>query len=326
MSAKCYSSQKISLKTGVKCYSARTFRKNLRRAAGNGRPPVLFCLASCPLIAHAVNGFENVPDRLVVFQQCPRNITGDGFFQKNIRLYYNLIWLVIQESSNLSKKSLSSWISELLISLLLYSAVIIFCIELLYSFSRKCLLAPVLYAFSEIIEVFCVLSCNGCKGSCFSVLISFWHYVTRLTRQNCRKIWKRKRKGTGKRPLHYGSETGSDSCRGWADSRRTERNPLTETADRHRKRRRRTACLAVLHIPEDKKVSWETKNLAGDFLSYVFRVTLIISPVLFWYPDYKHVFNHFYIFSLTFAISNHNKQSDKYIAGSWLQRTRWTRL
>ena len=30
---------KISLKIGVKCYNARTFQKNLRRAAGNGRPP-----------------------------------------------------------------------------------------------------------------------------------------------------------------------------------------------------------------------------------------------------------------------------------------------
>ena len=39
MSAKCYSGQKISLKIGVKCYNARTFQKNLRRAAGNGRPP-----------------------------------------------------------------------------------------------------------------------------------------------------------------------------------------------------------------------------------------------------------------------------------------------
>ena len=39
MSAKCYNSQKISLKIGVKCYNARTFQKNLRRAAGNGRPP-----------------------------------------------------------------------------------------------------------------------------------------------------------------------------------------------------------------------------------------------------------------------------------------------
>ena len=26
-------------KIGVKCYNARTFQKNLRRAAGNGRPP-----------------------------------------------------------------------------------------------------------------------------------------------------------------------------------------------------------------------------------------------------------------------------------------------
>ena len=39
MSAKCYSGQKISLKIGVKCYNARTSQKNLRRAAGNGRPP-----------------------------------------------------------------------------------------------------------------------------------------------------------------------------------------------------------------------------------------------------------------------------------------------
>ncbi|EDM52060.1 hypothetical protein EUBVEN_00787 [Eubacterium ventriosum ATCC 27560] len=39
MSAKCYSGQKISLKIGVKCYNARTFQKNSRRTAGNGRPP-----------------------------------------------------------------------------------------------------------------------------------------------------------------------------------------------------------------------------------------------------------------------------------------------
>jgi len=28
--------------------------------------------------------------------KCPQNVTEDGFFQKNIHIYYNLIWLVIQ--------------------------------------------------------------------------------------------------------------------------------------------------------------------------------------------------------------------------------------
>ena len=43
-------------------------------------------------------------------------------------------------------------------------------------------------------------------------------------------------------------------------------------------------CLAGLHISEYKKVSCETKNLVGDFISYVFRATLIIPPVLFLIP------------------------------------------
>ena len=43
MSAKCYSGQKISLKIGVKCYNARTFQKNLRRAAEMAVRRVLFC-------------------------------------------------------------------------------------------------------------------------------------------------------------------------------------------------------------------------------------------------------------------------------------------
>ncbi len=38
-----------------------------------------------------------------------------------------------------------------------------------------------------------------------------------------------------KRPKGRASETGSDSCRSRADSSHAERNPLTETADRHRK-------------------------------------------------------------------------------------------
>ena len=63
MSAKCYSGQKISLKIRVKCYNARTFQKNLRWAAGNGRPPrsILLKLKDSSSSKQAVNRQKGVP-------------------------------------------------------------------------------------------------------------------------------------------------------------------------------------------------------------------------------------------------------------------------
>ena len=82
------------------------------------------------------------------------------------------------------------------------------------------------------------------------------------------------------------SETGSDSYRQRASSNEHERSPKTEkdSFDTENDTVGQYPCLAGLHISEYKKVSCETKNLVGDFISYVFRATLIIPSVLFLIP------------------------------------------
>ena len=88
------------------------------------------------------------------------------------------------------------------------------------------------------------------------------------------------------RPKEKVSVTSSDGYRQRANSKEHERSPKTEedSFDTENDTAGQYPCLAELHISEYKKVSCKTKNLVGDFISYVFRATLIIPPVLFLIP------------------------------------------
>lgn len=96
----------------------------------------------------------------------------------------------------------------------------------------------------------------------------------------------RRKKSPIDRPKKKVSETGSGSYRQRANSKEHERSPKTEkdSFDTENDTVGQYPCLAGLHISEYKKVSCETKNLVGDFISYVFRATLIIPPVLLLIP------------------------------------------
>ena len=96
----------------------------------------------------------------------------------------------------------------------------------------------------------------------------------------------RRKESPKDRPKRKVSETGSGSYSQRANSKEHERSPKTEkdNFDTENDTAGQNPCLAGLHISEYKKVSCETKNLVGDFISYVFRATLIIPPVLFLIP------------------------------------------